>query len=108
MGFVLSAVIFLTSTGFLVDAALALARPAVIAPASAPGASEGGTTVPQLSPDITETLQWRSSMERWNFLALQQVFDTAMDISSARATRRGCDMAAPHIVSTSADVRSAD
>ncbi|PRY08488.1 hypothetical protein B0G81_2169 [Paraburkholderia sp. BL6665CI2N2] len=51
MGFVLSAVIFLTSTGFLVDAALAPTPPAVIVPAAAPGASEGGTTVPQLSPE---------------------------------------------------------
>ena len=52
MGFVLSAVIFLTSTGFLVDAALAPTPPAVIVPSSTPGSSEGRATVPQLSSEF--------------------------------------------------------
>jgi hypothetical protein len=55
MGFVLSAAIFLTSTGFLVDAALAPTSPTVIVQSSTPpGSSEGRTTVPQLSPEFSD------------------------------------------------------
>jgi hypothetical protein len=54
MGFVLSAAIFLTSTGFLLDAARAPTSPAVIVPSSTPGSSEGRTTVPQLSPAFSD------------------------------------------------------
>ncbi|SAL79975.1 hypothetical protein AWB67_05546 [Caballeronia terrestris] len=54
MAFVLSAAIFLTSTGFLVDAALAPTPPALIVPSSSPRTSEGRTTVPQLSPKFSD------------------------------------------------------
>jgi hypothetical protein len=54
MGFVLSAAIFLTSTGFLVDAALAPTSPTVIVQSSTPDSSEGRTTVPQLSPEFSD------------------------------------------------------
>ncbi|SAL64288.1 hypothetical protein AWB65_06020 [Caballeronia humi] len=53
MGFVLSAVIFLTSTGCLVNAALAPTPPEAIVPASTPGSSEGPTTVPQIRPEFS-------------------------------------------------------
>jgi hypothetical protein len=54
MALVLSAAIFLTSTGFLVGSALAPTPPAVIVPSSSPGSSEGKTTVPQLSPKLSD------------------------------------------------------
>ncbi|SAL84640.1 hypothetical protein AWB67_06733 [Caballeronia terrestris] len=54
MGFVLSAVIFLTSAGFLVNASLAPTPPEAIVPASTSGSSEGRTSVPQIRPEISE------------------------------------------------------
>jgi hypothetical protein len=49
MEFFLLAAIFLTSTGFLVHASVALTPPAATAPAHASGAGEGRTTEPQPS-----------------------------------------------------------
>lgn len=46
MGFVLSLVIFLASTGFLVNAAVAPTPSAAVVPVSTPGSSEGRTTLP--------------------------------------------------------------
>jgi hypothetical protein len=54
MARVLSAAIFLTSTGFLVGSALAPTPPAVIVPSSSPGSSEGKTNVVQLSPKLSD------------------------------------------------------
>ncbi|SAL79690.1 hypothetical protein AWB66_06097 [Caballeronia telluris] len=54
MAFVLSAAIFLTSTGFLVGAALEPTAPTVIVPSSSPGSSEGKTNVSQLSPKLSD------------------------------------------------------
>ncbi|CDY78022.1 hypothetical protein BGLT_06828 [Caballeronia glathei] len=46
MGFVLSLVIFLASTGFLVNAAVAPTPSAAVVPVTTPGSSEGRTTLP--------------------------------------------------------------
>lgn len=45
--FILLAAIFLSSTGFLIGAALAPTPAVVPAPAPAPGSGEGATTIPQ-------------------------------------------------------------
>lgn len=52
MEFVLLTAIFLTSTGFLVKAAVAPTPTAVVAPATASGSAEGSTTAPQPSPQL--------------------------------------------------------
>ena len=52
MEFVLLAAIFLTSTGFLVKAAVAPTPIPAVAPAPASGSAEGSTTAPQPSPQL--------------------------------------------------------
>ncbi|SAL50317.1 hypothetical protein AWB65_04083 [Caballeronia humi] len=54
MGFVLSAMIFLTSTGFLVNAAVAPAPTAAIASFPTPASSEGSGWLPQLSHEFSD------------------------------------------------------
>jgi hypothetical protein len=54
MEFLLLAAIFLTSSGFLISAAVAPSTPAVIAPTPASGSDEGGAAAPQLRPETPE------------------------------------------------------
>lgn len=52
MEFVLLAAIFLTSTGFLVKAAVTPTPTAAVAPAMVPALAEGSAAPPQLSPQL--------------------------------------------------------
>jgi hypothetical protein len=54
MGFVVSLVIFLTSTGVLVNAAISPTPSAALAPVSTPYSSEGRAALAPLSPEFSD------------------------------------------------------